>query len=154
MKRFIVAAILTVVILGTLGYFLPQSFDKVATKYMPQDSSVSLYCRDTSLDYVDMGIGKKVTCRLSDYGKTVACCSQIDGVSVSFAQSRSYVDEIIKKLNVTVVSYQQCNDVIVICGVSKFIDNGIMLDGQYVNIQIAYSCGTVTVGSPLILGDY
>lgn len=154
MKRFIIISALLVVIVGVMLYFMPQSFDKVVARYAPSNATVTLYCRETSLNCIDMGMGKKVVCTFSDYSQTLAHCSQLDGFSVSFDGSFADVQNLLNKLDVTVIDTQQLDGVTVICGVTRRIRNGVFVGGKYVNVQIAYNRGAVTIGSPLILGDY
>lgn len=154
MKRFIVTTILTVVIIGTLFYFLPQPFNKTIAKFIPQNAKVCVYCRNTSLQCVDMGLGKKVYCSLSAYNETVKQCDNVDGLSVSFNGTQSDVRRLIYRLRLNSSTVKQIDNISVVCGYSALITGGVIIDGVKVNCQIAYSNGMVTVGFPLILGDY
>ena len=132
MKRFIVISALVVVIVGVMLYFMPQSFDKVIARYTPSNAAVTLYCRETSLSCVDMGMGRKVVCTFSNYSQTLARCSQIDGFSVSFDGSFADVQNLLNKLDITVIDTQQLDGVTVICGVTRRIRNGVFVGGEYV----------------------
>ena len=153
MKRFIVTTILTVVIAGVLAHFMPRSFDS----YLPEfgtDATVTIYCRQTELDGVDMGGGFKVQCDANSFFQTAKQCHDIDGVSVSFVGSMQDVKQLCKFFKLQVSSEFEQDGLFVVCGKSFKIKNGVIDGNKVVNLQIAYKDGVVHLGSPLILGDY
>ena len=153
MKRFIVTTILTVVIAGVLAHFMPRSFEY----YLPEfgaDATVSIYCRGTELDGVDMGGAYKVTCNAQAFRKTATQCHGIDGVSVSFAGSLDDVYALAKFFRLKSPQAFEQDGLYVVCGKSSKIRSGVLDGGKLVNLQIAYKDSTVHLGSPLILGDY
>ena len=154
MKRFLITTLLIAVIVGVMLYFVPQSKYADVRNYAEYNATVNIYCRATTLDSIDMGLGRQVTCSVDDFRKVVSNCNQIDGVSVSFNGSVEDVNAIINRLHATTVSVQQLDGLYVACCVSNRLQGGVTLDGKRVNLQIAYSAGTITVGYPLILGSY
>ncbi len=152
MKRFVVVFILVAVIAAVLTYTMPRKFETVANSL--GDGTASIYCRSTSLPSVDMGNGRIVECDASKLGEALTMCSEIDGISVSFCGTANDAERIAVRLVVAEVSRQDIDGLTVICGYSAKISGHVWLDGKQVNIQIAYNKGTVTVGSPLILGSY
>ena len=153
MKRFIVTTILTVIIASVFANFMPRDF----VEYLPEfgaDATVSIYCRQTDLDCVDMGGGYRVTCEAAKFADTVSQCHGIDGVSVSFAGTRDDIEELCKFFRLQVSSVYEQDGLYVVCGKSPKIKNGVLDGGNMVNLQIAYRDGLIHVGSPLILGDY
>lgn len=152
-ERFSVVLILTVVLVGVLAYFMPKSFDSFCGDLSPQ-ATVAIYCRQTQLDSIDMGSGRIVSCDANDFLETLAKCDGVDGVSVSFSGTDDDVQRLISFFRLDTLSSNLLDDLTVICGHSAKIQGGVWIDGQLVNLQIAYRNGTVTVGSPLILGSY
>ena len=155
MKRFIVATILTVVIVGVLAHFMPRDF----TEYLGEldaNATVTIYCRQTNLDGIDMGGGcvYKVQCTAANFFATAAQCHNIDGVSVSFDGSFEDVTALLQFFRLQVSSEFEQDGLYVVCGRSGKIQNGVFDGSQVVNLQIAYRNGVVHIGSPLILGDY
>lgn len=153
MKRFVVIAILTAVIAGILTYFMPCNFEKFVSKF-DGNATVSIYCRQTSLEGIDMGCGYKITCDVSTFSDTLAKCGNVDGISVSFNGTYQEALHLQEIFALRLSSIYEQDGLFVVCGKSNKIRNGILDDGQLVNLQIAYRNGLICVGSPLILGDY
>lgn len=154
MKRFIFATVLIAVIIGAMLYFVPQSTYNDVYNYADCNAVVNIYCRQTSAQSISTGLGYQVTCKVDDFGRTFASCSKVDGLSVRFEGNAEDVDAIINRLQATVVSCQQLGDMYVFCCESPRLQGGVTIDGNRVNVQIALNGGAVTVGYPLILGDY
>ena len=153
MKRFIVTLVLTTVVVGALIYFMPRGLDSYV-KDISADATVSIYCRETDLDSIDMGSGKIVQCSVADFTNALARCKEVDGFSVSFVGSEQDVESIGQFFNLKVTSTLNLDGLQIVCGHSAKLIGGVFLDGEKVNLQIAYKDGIVTVGSPLILGSY
>ena len=153
MKRFIVATILTALITFVLAHFMPRSFESYLGSF-GADSSVTIYCRGTDLDAVDMGSGYKAECSSADFVQTVAQCRNVDGVSISFEGCLDDVAKFVRFFNLQVSSSYKQDGLYVVCGNSAKIVGGVAVGSDLVNLQIAYDNGVVHVGSPLILGDY
>ena len=153
MKRFIVTLVLTIVIVGALTYFMPKGLE-VYIEEISANATVSIYCRASDIDGIDMGSGKIVQCGVADLKGCLAQCKDIDGFSVSFEGSEQDVHRIVRLFDLNITSTLNIDGLEIICGNSTRLTGGVNLDGQTVNLQIAYRDGTVTVGSPLILGDY
>ena len=153
MKRFILTLSLTIVIFGALIYAMPRDFDSYIAD-ISQDGTIYIYCRATELESVDMGNGKIVECNAVDFKTVLSKCHDVDGVSVSFNGTLSDVSRVVHMFNLTVVSTCELDGLYVTCGKSDKVAQCVLIDGNVVNIQIAYKDGVVTVGSPLILGSY
>ena len=153
MKRFIVATILTLVIVGVLAYFMPRDFQAYLTKFDSR-ATVTIYCRQTNLVGVDMGCGFKVECSADNFLQSLSECSSVDGISVSFEGEYQDVSQLREFFRLQVSSVYEQDGLYVICGKSPRIRSGIFDGGNVVNLQIAYKDGVVHLGSPLILGDY
>ena len=153
MKRFIVVLVLTTVIVGALIYAMPRGLE-VYIEELDACATVSIYCRSSDMDFIDMGSGKIVQCGVADLKSCLAQCKDIDGFSVSFSGTEQDVTRIKQLFKLKVTSTLNIDGLQIVCGNSAKLTGGVNLDGQTVNLQIAYKDGTVTVGSPLILGSY
>ena len=153
MKRFIVTLLLSTVIVGVLTYYMPKSFE-VYIKDISADATVSIYCRETGVNGIDIGSGKIVQCSVTELSKTLARCKDVDGFSVCFEGTSYDVDRILQLFEIDVTSTYDICGLQIVCGNSSKLKGGVVLDGVTVNLQIAFKDGTVTVGSPLILGSY
>ena len=153
MKRFIVTLILTTVIVGVLTYSMPKGLE-VYIEEISANATVSIYCRSSDIDYIDMGSGKIVQCDVAEFNNTLSHCKDVDGFSVSFTGTISDVDRIVRLFNLNVTSTLNIDGLQIVCGNSARLKGGVTLEGERINLQIAYKDGTVTVGSPLILGSY
>lgn len=80
------------------------------------------------------------------------------GESVSFKGDRLKFSKLKEKLSPNyVVDETLENGIVVYSGFSNELKENsktINLDGREVNFQIAYNNGTITIGTPVILGDY
>ena len=159
MKRFIVMLTLITIIVGVLTYFMPRDF----ARYVEDISAcgtVSIYCRSTDIkdaqkqQIVDMGCGKMVQCNVSELKNAIAHCKNIDGFSVRFDGNEQDIERIVNLFNVQISSTLYLDGLYIVCGNTTKLAGGVILDGCNVNLQIAYKDGVITVGSPLILGDY
>ena len=153
MKRFFVTTILTAVIAGVLTYFMPRNFEFYLGRFSP-DATVAIYCRQTTLDGVDMGNSFKVECGASAFYDTVSECSGVDGISVRFNGTFDDVAKICKFFRLQIASVYEQEGLYIVCGKSNKIRNGVIDGNKFVNLQIAYHDGVIHLGSPLILGDY
>ena len=153
MKRIIFAVVLTAVIVGVLTYFMPKGLDAYLQD-INACATVSIYCRETNIDCIDMGTGKIVECSVADFADTIAQCKDVDGFSVSFSGAEQDICRLADMFDLKVTSTLNLDGLYIVCGNSARIKGGVTLDGAKVNVQIAYKDGTVTVGSPLILGSY
>lgn len=154
MKRFLLTVALIVAVLGVMLYFMPRSACDDVSSYAELNAVVSVYCRGASCDSVDLGFGRMVVCPVKQLKATLAACDRVDGLSVRFAGDMSSLQAIVKRLNATQVSCQELNGLYVACFYSNRLQGGVTVDGARVNVQIAYNDGVITVGYPLILGDY
>lgn len=153
MKRFIVMLCITTVIVGVLIHFMPRGLNAYIED-ISANATVSIYCRETDMNGINMGNGKIVECSVADFHKVLTRCKSVDGFSVSFKGTEQDVVRILQLFNLKVTSTLNLDGLQIVCGNSGKLLGGVILDGETVNLQIAYKDGTVTVGSPLILGSY
>lgn len=153
MKRTFYILALTVVLLGAMLYFMPKSFDKFAIHFS-QDAKITVYCTETSLQAINVGNGFLVECERETFAETFAKCDNVQGISVKFAGNTEDFWNVVRRLNLNITSRQRFDNLVVLCGKSNKIAGGVSLNGNLVNVQIAFDGKNVTVGSPLILDSY
>ena len=153
MKRFIVMLLLITAIVGVLTYYMPRGLETYIQD-ISTNATVSIYCRITDMDNISMGNGKIVQCCVADFNSVLARCNEVDGLSISFSGTEQDILRIVQLFNLKISSTLNLDGLRIICGNSNKLTGGVILDGVAVNLQIAYKDGTVTVGSPLILGSY
>ena len=153
MKRFFVTLILSTVIVGVLTYSMPRGLEFYIEE-IDANATITIYCRSTDVESIDMGNGKIVRCSVANFDRVLARCSGVDGFSVCFEGTAKDVDRVSRLFDLKVTSTLNLDGLQIVCGNSAKLKGGVNLDGDMVNMQIAFKDGVVTVGSPLILGDY
>lgn len=153
MKRFFAVLFVTCVLVGGLLYAMPRDFCNYVGK-ISSSGIVCVYCKQTSLGGCDVGFFRIVQCSADQLSRVLMDCNDVDGVSVSFEGTQTDVERVTALLDTTTIERYELGDVTVICGFSDKLKGCVVLDGKRVNVQISYCRGTVTVGSPLILGSY
>ena len=156
MKKYVrlsVAIILFAIIVGILLYKMPKRYYKLIS-FCPQDTHCAIYCKQTTLPNTSVGYGSIVSCNASSLLTSLEQCSQVDGVSFSYKGTEQQFVDLVRKLNVEVHSRYVLQDIAVVCGHTQYLSGGIVVDNKLTNIQLAYNNGTITLGSPLILGEY
>ncbi len=151
MKRISSALILCVVVIGVMFCFVPQPFSKVIMQF-PQSGEVNIYCQKTCCTATNMGNGFLVECSVNNFTQIFSKCENVDGISVRFPCEN--FSKILQKLHLQSMRSHSLDGVWVVCGYTSQIRGGIVIDGQKVNVQVAYDGQTVTIGSPLILDSF
>ena len=85
MKRFLLTTVLIAATLGVMLYFIPRPMQADISNYAQYDATVNVYCRKTSSDCIDLGLGYQVTCSVNDLTAVLSKCKSVDGLSVTFA---------------------------------------------------------------------
>lgn len=150
-KLFVIT--ISIVVLSVLLFFMPQSLTAYQ-RFFPQSATVTVFCRQTDLPCCDLGNGKLVQCHWDSLDETIAACKDVDGVSVTFKATWQDFQLVQQLLKLHVFSTVKLDNLTVVCGKSNKICGGVLLDGNNVNVQIAFDGETVTIGSPLILEGY
>lgn len=158
MKRIFVAFLLAAVLIGTMLFFMPQPFEKVVMRLpskVRSEAEATIFCRATECgNAADVGGGFMVKCRLAELSQTLKKCCGVDGLSISFEGTAEHFDEIVRRMRLQTIHRQTLCNVVAVCGYSPVVSGEISLDGARVNVQMAFDGKTITVGSPLILGEY
>lgn len=152
-NRYIAVFVLCCILLGVMLVYAPKPFAQHVSAF-PQQAKVRVYCRSTSLPAVNMGNGYLVQCTVAELSHTLAACSDVDGISVSFEATEGDLEEMLNRFDVRKVSVFNSGALVAVCGYSNKIYGGVNLDGETVNIQVAFDGETLTVGYPLILDSF
>ena len=156
MKKFFriaISVLCVIVLLIAMHKEMPLSAQQVMQKNLPSDAKYAVYCRQTKLPHTSVGFGCIVE-SCGDLQKVLQNCKQIDGISCSYIAGKSEVEKLAMQFELKNTTMQNLGNIVLLCGYSPLINSSINIDGKKINVQIAYSDNTITVGSPLILGEY
>ncbi len=152
MKKLLLFLMSAVVLAGLFTY-MPRDLVAVLDKTVG-DAYVTIYCTEYSGESIETGIGKAVTVPINSYARTVVRCGDIRGVTVTFNGNLRDVQSILDSLDAVTLSSERLKNIVTVYAYSPSVCGKLIVDGQPVNIQIAFTNGVVHVGSPLLLGSY
>lgn len=128
--------------------------------YVRADSDVSFYvlsnseCVPKFCTEINVGKGAIIKCKggvAKDVAKTL---DTITGISFSFSGGDDDICDFLEKVDAVVLRCENVGNITSYFAYSKKMKNGIRVDGEMVNIQIAQCGDKITIGSPIILGEY
>lgn len=125
------------------------------------DIKYSIYCLNieknlSNCRVLNIGNGYIVSCRAEDASYIKKHSSNVLGESISFKSIFTKIDKILNAYNINIIKEEKVGDIYSLYGYinkSEF-NNSVTIDGNKVNVQIAFNNGIITVGTPIILGDY
>ncbi len=150
MKRYLLAILIAIVVLAVMAYFSPRNLHS----FVKNTATCNIFCRSTTAQANSVGFGYVVRCDAKSYWGILAQCQKVDGVSFSFVASTTDFVQLQQKLKLQQSAVQTLGNTIVVCGYSPKLSGGIFVDGNFVNLQIAFDGKFITVGSPLILDSF
>jgi len=125
------------------------------------DAEYSVYCLDVENDLEDAQIIENgnsfvIKTSINNAQKIKSKASFVMGESVRFKSHYFAVEKLIEYFDLKNIKTEEIGGVKSVIGFSdkENLQNSIDIDGNLVNIQIVFSCDTITIGSPIILGDY
>lgn len=122
-------------------------FESATVQYF-LSNKVSLDLEDIKI--TDNGQGCIVECSSNLESVVEEKLSSYSGKTYIVEGSEEDIEEITKKFNIKIESYQSGN----LLGFSEKFDKNTLVGGKLVNIQIAYRENKIYVGLPLLLGSY
>ncbi len=163
MKKLIL--LIVFLLLLTLTYSFNPIFNNVFNLHnvVFSNPEYSIYC----LDYANLENTKNV--KIIDNGNSYIIKSSVSlaknikqnsynvlGESVKFETNRLAIDKIIRLLDIEIKFKEDIDGITTLYGYSNNNDfyRSVIVENELINIQIAYKNGILTIGSPLILGDY
>jgi hypothetical protein len=103
---------------------------------------------------LDNGVGSIVICSIENCQSVKRQIENISGESVSFYADYDYFENSINLLDAKIVFYEQIDNMRLVYAFSSKIGGYVRVNNQKVNLQLVYKNGTVTIGTPIILGSY
>lgn len=145
-------------ILVLIGLFLAKSdyCEFVNLTDFPKDSQYCLYVGDTpsTENCVNVGSGYIVFDDIENAQSLVKNSKKIYGQSVCFEGTTDNYFELLKDLRLKECFVENIENIKVFYGFSNKLKDFTVVNGEKVNIQVAYREGKITVGTPLILGSF
>lgn len=108
----------------------------------------------TDAEVIQNGNSYIVKCGINDCNKIKRQLEDIAGESVSFFAELSDLYKSVDLLNASVVFCEETNGIVVLYAFTQNIKNYVRVNGELVNLQLAYKSNRITIGTPLILGSY
>ncbi|MGN0771569.1 MAG: YwmB family TATA-box binding protein [Christensenellales bacterium] len=87
-------------------------------------------------------------------GKTLQQAEGVMGFALKYDAGKVSENQLLSSLKAQVVKVETIGDITLYYAYSHRMNNGVSVDGKTVNVQIAVSDSSITVGSPLIMGSY
>jgi len=101
------------------------------------------------------GLGTVIRCNVKNSIKVKRKLNSIVGESISFFANRKKAISFISIYKAKLVKTEQIQDnIYIMYAYTNKFPYCILLDNKKINLQIVYSNGVVTLGTPVILGDY
>ena len=126
------------------------------------DINYSIYCLNyynnnfSNAIVINNGNGYIVNCSMLNAKSVKQNASNILGESICFSAPISYVNEIVKLYGVKILIEENVNGIISLYGYSNnsIFEQNLLIEGNIINIQIAFKNNILTIGTPIILGEY
>lgn len=137
------------------------SYDYGFLNYVRSDSEICFYTTTKNnntpnfVKKLDVGSGEILQCHSSFAKQLRKRLDGVAGISFSFQGDEDDIESFFKDVDAVVLSCENVDDELTIyMAYSPKFQNKIFVDGCSVNLQIAFSKNTITIGSPIILGEY
>lgn len=149
-----------VILLSSLIVLIPK-YNYSFVSYITPNSQVSFYTTSplenvpAYLNQTNIGVGAIIECSGTIASQVAKTLDNIAGISFSFNGNKEDVNDFLDKVDAVVLKCENVDSQIktYLAYSSKFRNN-INIDGHFVNLQIAIVNDTITIGSPMILGEY
>lgn len=126
------------------------------------DAKYSIYCLNISSDnfnnatLINNGNGYIIKTDINNALNIKKNVSNILGESVSFVSNKNVINKIIKYYNIKIFKSEKIGEIEVCYGFSNKLNSTqkVNIDENIINIQIAFKENVLTIGTPIILGEY
>ena len=161
MKKFYL--LLTFLILILCTYSFKPVFIEICNQkdLIFSDVEYSFYCLQVSENIsknnvLNIGNGYIVKSNAANAKYVKSNVSNILGESIKFNSTFNNLKKIINLYEITIIKEENIESIYSLYGISNKTNfaNSINVDGEKINIQIAFNKGTFVIGTPVILGDY
>lgn len=100
------------------------------------------------------GIGYELKAKIQYADEVRATLKDIKGESVTIKGNIATANDILKRLNATIITEGKIDNITFINAYTRNIRNYVMVDREKINIQIAVrDNGTIIIGTPVIFGS-
>lgn len=129
--------------------------------FVYNNAEYSVYCLDLTENLSDCVIIKngnsniiKTNLKNAKYVKSHA--SYVLGESIRFFSCKLNIEKLIDYFKISVKKIEKTNDIFCLYGYcpDKNFTNSVEIENCLINIQIAFKDDYITIGTPIILGDY
>ncbi len=142
--------------------FKPILFDAFSVKNLVfGDIEYSIYCKDIEENIenstiIDNGNSYIIKTNINNAKNVKGKSNYILGESVRFKSTINGVEKLIKFYDANVVKTECVENIVCVYAFSEKLSTKkfIEIDNQKINLQIAFSNNFLTIGTPIILGDY
>lgn len=101
------------------------------------------------------GLGNIVRCDINASQRVKNKLKGIVGESVTFEGNIKKVFDCLRFYHASIVKTEHLEgEIYSVYASSNAFQNSIIIDNKKINLQICFSKGIITIGSPIILGDY
>ncbi len=151
--------VLAVALIMCLIIIMP-NYNCAFVSYVRADSDVSFFLLNKTdqlpryCSQVDIGSGAVVKCKGAVATEVAKSLDSITGISFTFSGGDKEIDDFLERVDAVVLNCESVGNISSSFAYSRKLKNGIRVDGNLVNIQIARNGNTITIGSPIILGEY
>ena len=162
MKKIIM--LVAFLFLLSLTYSFYPVFYKITTLHnvMFSIAEYSVYCLDycglnsKDITIVDNGNSYIVKSSINNAKSIKENSYSVLGESIKFKSNLLAIDKILSAYNIKVKIKENINDILIIYGETdnNNFSNSILVDDNVINVQLAFKDNILTIGSPIILGDY
>ncbi len=149
-----------VVLLTSLIVLIPNYNYSFASYIMP-NSEATFYTTSplksvpNYLTQTNIGVGAMIECSGSIAPKVAKTLNNIAGISFQFNGGQNDIEEFLDKVDAVVLKCETIdNSIKTYLAYAPKLRNNIKVDNMTVNLQIAVVDSTITIGSPMILGEY
>lgn len=161
MKKFMILFIFLFLLLFTYN-FKPVFLEVFSIQNLVfSGGEYSIYCLNipsemNNCDVVKNGNSYVIKTDINYAKEIKSKVSFVMGESVRFKGLVSGIDKIIGFFKMKVLKTEKLDNIICVYGFSEILDfdKAVEIDNEKINIQIAFCENTITVGTPIILGDY
>ena len=149
-----------IILLSSLIIAIPK-YDYSLLNYVVANSEVSFYTTSQNeinkkfMTKIDIGNGEIIKCQSHIAKNTAKNLNNIAGISFSFDGTNDDIADFLQKVDAVIIKCENIDkNITTYLAYSKKINNSISIDNKKINLQIAQVDNKITIGSPLILGEY
>jgi len=156
--KLLYAFILSITVLFASCNFENAYFINFLKQY--QDAKICYYVSyspntiPTNFTFIANGSGGIISCDLDKFKTTSITNFDYDGLSITFNGDVNDFNNLVDNLKITIIKKENVENIAIIYGLSNYFCMYTCINNIYINVEIAFNKGIITIGSPIILGSY